>query len=154
MKKLFGTDGIRGVAGTFPLDPATIYTVGLALAHHLGDAPRLLIGQDTRESSDWIAAALTAGLTTGGATVESAGVIPTPAIAYLARVHGFSAAKTSGATELAAPLAQSTTTRCPSSDSPGTATSRNRTYSARSVSLTTGGALSVSGGESCVEAAS
>ena len=91
MKKLFGTDGIRGVAGTFPLDPATIYTVGLALAHHLGDAPRLLIGQDTRESSDWIAAALTAGLTTGGATVESAGVIPTPAIAYLARVHGFSA---------------------------------------------------------------
>ena len=91
MKKLFGTDGIRGVAGQFPLDPTTIHAVGLALAHHLGDSPRVLIGQDTRESSDWIAAALTAGLTSGGATVESAGVIPTPAVAYLARAHNFAA---------------------------------------------------------------
>jgi len=91
MKKLFGTDGIRGVAGQFPLDPTTIHAVGLALAHHLGDSPRVLIGQDTRESSDWIAAALTAGLVAGGATVESAGVIPTPAVAYLARAHKFSA---------------------------------------------------------------
>src|SRR5450631_570082 len=89
MKKLFGTDGIRGVAGQSPLDPATIHAVGLALAHHLGNAPRVLIGQDTRESSDWIAAALTAGLTAGGATVESAGVITTPAIACLARSHHF-----------------------------------------------------------------
>ncbi len=91
MKKLFGTDGIRGVAGQFPLDPITIHAVGLALAHHLGQSPRVLIGQDTRESSEWIAAALTAGLTAGGATVESAGVIPTPAVAYLARAHSFSA---------------------------------------------------------------
>jgi phosphoglucosamine mutase len=91
MKKLFGTDGIRGVAGQFPLDPITIHAVGLALAHHLGDSPRVLIGQDTRESSDWIAAALTAGLVAAGATVESAGVIPTPAVAYLARVHNFAA---------------------------------------------------------------
>jgi phosphoglucosamine mutase len=91
MKKLFGTDGIRGVAGQSPLDPATIHAVGLALAHHLGAAPRILIGQDTRESSDWIAAALTVGLTAGGAVVESAGVIPTPAVAYLTRAHGFSA---------------------------------------------------------------
>jgi len=91
MKKLFGTDGIRGVAGQFPLDPITIHAVGLALAHHLGQSPRVLIGQDTRESSDWIAAALTAGLLAGGATVESAGVIPTPAVAYLARAHIFSA---------------------------------------------------------------
>ncbi len=91
MKKLFGTDGIRGVAGQFPLDPITIHAVGLALAHHLGQSPRVLIGQDTRESSDWIAAALTAGLVAGGATVESAGVIPTPAVAYLARAHRFSA---------------------------------------------------------------
>jgi len=91
MKKLFGTDGIRGVAGQFPLDPATIHAVGLALAHHLGDSPRVLLGEDTRESSDWIAAALTAGLTSGGATVESAGVIPTPAVAYLARAHNFAA---------------------------------------------------------------
>jgi phosphoglucosamine mutase len=91
MKKLFGTDGIRGVAGQPPLDPATIYAVGLALAHHLGNSPRVLIGQDTRESSDWIAATLTAGLTTGGANVESAGVITTPAVAFLARAHGFAA---------------------------------------------------------------
>ncbi|HUD21378.1 MAG TPA: phosphoglucosamine mutase [Acidobacteriaceae bacterium] len=91
MKKLFGTDGIRGVAGQFPLDPATIHAVGLALAHHLGDSPRVLIGQDTRESSDWISSALTAGLVAGGATVESAGVMPTPAVAYLARAHKFAA---------------------------------------------------------------
>jgi phosphoglucosamine mutase len=91
MKKLFGTDGIRGVAGQAPLDPTTIHAVGLALAHHLGNAPRVLIGQDTRESSDWIAATLTAGLTAGGATVESAGVITTPAVAFLARAHKFAA---------------------------------------------------------------
>jgi phosphoglucosamine mutase len=102
MKKLFGTDGIRAVAGQAPLDPATIYAVGLALAHHLAPAahsqgPRIIIGQDTRESSDWIAATLTAGLTAGGATagvqveVESAGVITTPAVAFLAKAHGFSA---------------------------------------------------------------
>ncbi|GAC1423697.1 MAG: phosphoglucosamine mutase [Acidobacteriaceae bacterium] len=95
MKKLFGTDGIRGVAGQSPLDSATIYAVGIAIAHHLGatgsQQPRVLIGQDTRESSDWIAATLTAGLTTGGAIVESAGVITTPAIAFLARAHGFAA---------------------------------------------------------------
>ncbi|HEX9198043.1 MAG TPA: phosphoglucosamine mutase [Acidobacteriaceae bacterium] len=91
MKKLFGTDGIRGVACQPPLDPPTIHAVGLALAHHLGSAPRVLIGQDTRESSDWIAATLTAGLTAGGATVESAGVITTPAVAFLARAHKFAA---------------------------------------------------------------
>ncbi|HEV2646055.1 MAG TPA: phosphoglucosamine mutase [Acidobacteriaceae bacterium] len=96
MKKLFGTDGIRAVAGQTPLDPATIYAVGLALAHHLTpddatSAPRVILGQDTRESSDWIAATLTAGLIAGGATVESAGVITTPAVAFLARTHHFSA---------------------------------------------------------------
>src|SRR5947209_10226287 len=94
MKKLFGTDGIRGVAGQSPLDATTIYAAGEALAHHLGrpgEKPRVLIGQDTRESSDWITATLTAGLTAGGATVESAGVITTPAIAFLARAHGFAA---------------------------------------------------------------
>jgi phosphoglucosamine mutase len=96
MKKLFGTDGIRGVAGQPPLDDRTIYAVGLALAHHLkptsaGTAPRVLIGMDTRESSESIAATLTAGLTAGGAHAESAGVITTPAIAYLTRARGFSA---------------------------------------------------------------
>jgi phosphoglucosamine mutase len=92
MKKLFGTDGIRGVAGRPPLDPPTVYAVGLALAHHLtpdqsGMSPTVLIGQDTRESSDWIAATLTAGLTHAGAIVENAGVITTPAVAFLTRAH-------------------------------------------------------------------
>jgi len=96
MKKLFGTDGIRGIAGQPPLDPPTIHAVGLALAHHLGrdhrdQPPRVLIGQDTRESSDWIAATLAAGLAAAGATVESAGVITTPAVAFLARAHSFAA---------------------------------------------------------------
>jgi phosphoglucosamine mutase len=91
MKKLFGTDGIRAVAGQSPLDPATVYAVGRALAHHLGESPRVLLGMDTRESGAWIAATLTAGLTSGGATVESAGVITTPAIAFLTRFNGFSA---------------------------------------------------------------
>jgi phosphoglucosamine mutase len=91
MKKLFGTDGIRAVAGQSPLDPATVYAVGRALAHHLGASPRVLLGMDTRESSSWIAATLTAGLTEGGASVENAGVITTPAIAFLTRSHRFSA---------------------------------------------------------------
>jgi len=96
MKKLFGTDGIRGVAGQFPLDLTTVHAVGLALAHHLAPiapdlSPRVIIGQDTRESSGWIAAALTAGLTDGHTMVESAGIITTPAVAFLAHAHGCSA---------------------------------------------------------------
>ena len=94
MRKLFGTDGIRGVAGQPPLDSTTIYAVGLALAHQVkasNSHPRLLLGMDTRESSNWIAAVLSAGIVDGGATVESAGVITTPAIAFLARKHGFDA---------------------------------------------------------------
>jgi phosphoglucosamine mutase len=93
MKKLFGTDGIRGVAGQAPLDETTVYAIGLALAKSLGTTgtPRVLLGMDTRESSGWIAATLTAGLDAGGASVESAGVITTPAVAFLARVHGFAA---------------------------------------------------------------
>jgi phosphoglucosamine mutase len=94
MKKLFGTDGIRGVAGQSPLDAATVYAVGLALAHTLAAktaSPRVLLGMDTRESSDWIAATLTAGLTAGGALVESAGIITTPAVAFLAHNHRFAA---------------------------------------------------------------
>ena len=94
MKKLFGTDGIRGVAGKAPLDSATVYAIGLALAHSLVKnvlAPRVLLGMDTRESSEWIVATLTAGLVAGGASVESAGVITTPAIAFLTHKHGFAA---------------------------------------------------------------
>ena len=94
MKKLFGTDGIRAVAGQSPLDAPTVYAIGLALAQTLGaktPSPRVLLGMDTRESSDWIAGTLVAGLAAGGASVESAGVITTPAIAFLTHTHGFAA---------------------------------------------------------------
>jgi phosphoglucosamine mutase len=94
MRKLFGTDGIRAVAGEAPLDRKTIFAVGVALAHHVakaGEQAKIILGMDTRESSEWIAATITAGLRKGGASVESAGVITTPAIAYLTRSHGFSA---------------------------------------------------------------
>jgi phosphoglucosamine mutase len=93
-RKLFGTDGIRAVAGQFPLDASTIYAVGLALGHSLrGEAaqPRAILGRDTRESGPWIAAMLAAGLRQAGVAVESAGIVPTPAVAFLARTHGFHA---------------------------------------------------------------
>jgi phosphoglucosamine mutase len=94
LRKLFGTDGIRGVAGEYPLDKKTVYVIGSALAHHLGAVGgkvHVVIGQDTRESSAWIGDALTAGLESAGAEVASAGVVTTPAIASLARTEGFAA---------------------------------------------------------------
>jgi len=93
-RKLFGTDGIRAVAGETPLDPTTIFAVGLALGHSLRNAtaePKVILGRDTRESGPWIAATLAAGLRETGVRVESAGVITTPAVAFLARTHGFQA---------------------------------------------------------------
>jgi phosphoglucosamine mutase len=93
-RKLFGTDGIRARAGEYPLDPTTIFAVGLALGHSLHKSsaePRVILGRDTRESSPWIAATLAAGLRQAGARVESAGIVPTPAVAFLARAHGFQA---------------------------------------------------------------
>jgi len=93
-RKLFGTDGIRAVAGEFPLDAATVYCVGLALAHTLRKTtaqPKVILGRDTRESGPWIAATLAEGLREAGAIVESAGVITTPAVAFLARKHDFHA---------------------------------------------------------------
>jgi phosphoglucosamine mutase len=93
-RKLFGTDGIRAVAGQAPLDPTTIFAAGLAIAHSLksvAEHPRVLLGRDTRESSPWIAATLAAGLRQAGASVESAGVVPTPAVAFITRKHGFQA---------------------------------------------------------------
>jgi phosphoglucosamine mutase len=91
VRKLFGTDGIRAVAGEPPLDKPTIHAIGLALARRLGASPRVLMAMDTRESGPWIAATLAAGLRAGGAGVASAGILTTPAVAYLARNHGFSA---------------------------------------------------------------
>lgn len=93
-RELFGTDGIRGVPGTFPLDDATIYRVGRALGAYLSRtdaAPRVLIGMDTRESGPHIAAELAAGLAASGAKIASAGVITTPGVACLVKQKGFSA---------------------------------------------------------------
>jgi phosphoglucosamine mutase len=94
MRKLFGTDGIRAVAGEAPLDPPTIFAIGLALAStlkHQDPAPRVLLGTDTRESSPWISAVIASGLQHGGAEVLNAGVITTPGVAYLTRRRGLSA---------------------------------------------------------------
>ncbi len=89
MKRLFGTDGIRGEAGRFPLDAATVREAGRSLAKHLADgngrAPLILSGRDTRESGAWIEEAFLEGAREGGAACESAGVITTPGVAYLAR---------------------------------------------------------------------
>jgi phosphoglucosamine mutase len=101
-RKLFGTDGIRAIAGKYPLDAATIYATGLALGHSLradsvaaglgAVAPlKVILGRDTRESGPWIAAMLAAGLRETGVEVQSAGVVTTPAVAFLARTHGFQA---------------------------------------------------------------
>jgi len=87
-RKLFGTDGIRGIAGEFPLTRQSTYLIGRALGHDLiRDTPRAqaVIGQDTRESSGWIADRVSEGLAAVGVDVHSAGVITTPGVAYLAR---------------------------------------------------------------------
>jgi len=88
--KLFGTDGIRGEAGVAPLDPETVARIGGALARAAGvTGLRALVGRDTRESGQWIEEALARGLAGEGATLVTAGVVPTPAIAYLAKADGF-----------------------------------------------------------------
>lgn len=88
MKPLFGTDGIRGEAGRFPLDAATVNTIGLSLARHLAETikePTIVIGRDTRESGEWLEQALIAGATQAGVKCLAAGVITTPGVAYLTR---------------------------------------------------------------------
>ncbi|HZD31764.1 MAG TPA: phosphoglucosamine mutase [Candidatus Angelobacter sp.] len=93
-RQLFGTDGIRGVAGEYPLDRATVYAIGRALGQRLAarDAnARVLIGQDTRESSAWISQVLATGLEASRVKVASAGVITTPGVAYLTRANGYAA---------------------------------------------------------------
>jgi phosphoglucosamine mutase len=87
-RQLFGTDGIRGMAGEFPLTPESTYFIGRALGHDLlrtQPRPNVVIGQDTRESSGWIADRVMVGLSSCGCEVHSAGVITTPGVAYLAR---------------------------------------------------------------------
>jgi phosphoglucosamine mutase len=89
-KRLFGTDGIRGEADKFPLDSPTVRAIGGSLARHLaerigGGVPRIILGRDTRESGPRIERELIAGAIASGAEVESAGIITTPGVAFLAR---------------------------------------------------------------------
>ncbi len=93
-KELFGTDGIRGIPGTPPLDDATLYATGRSLGTYLKrehGAAHVLIGMDTRESGPHIASLLAAGLAQAGATVAFAGVITTPGVACLVRENDFQA---------------------------------------------------------------
>jgi phosphoglucosamine mutase len=93
-ERLFGTDGVRGRAGVPPLDPPTVRRLGAALVRALPRASnehRLLVGRDTRESGGWIGRELAHGARTAGCHVTSAGVISTPAIAYLTREGMFDA---------------------------------------------------------------
>lgn len=92
--KLFGTDGVRGTAGLYPLDRATVRRIGAALVRALPGgtrAPRLLVGRDTRESGLWIEKDLAESASGQGASVTSLGVVPTPAVAYLTRASRFDA---------------------------------------------------------------
>jgi len=90
-QRLFGTDGVRGVAGVWPLDPPTIARLGAAIvrARPFDRPARIIVGRDTRESGEWIERELARGASSQGASVMSTGVIPTPAVAYLARANDF-----------------------------------------------------------------
>jgi phosphoglucosamine mutase len=92
--KLFGTDGVRGKAGEYPLDHDTVARLGSALVRAMpaADRPlRFLVGRDTRESGEWIERELARGVHSAGAEITSAGVIPTPAVAYVTRAMGYDA---------------------------------------------------------------
>ena len=89
--RLFGTDGVRGTAGVAPLDPPTVARLGAAIvrAHPLPRPARIIVGRDTRESGEWIERELARGAASAGAHLVSAGVIPTPGVAFLARALDF-----------------------------------------------------------------
>jgi phosphoglucosamine mutase len=94
MRQLFGTDGMRGPAGTYPLDPATTFALGSALGRWVGAqhmSPEVVIGMDTRESGPWIAAHVAGGLEREGVRARFAGLITTPGVAYIARTGPFAA---------------------------------------------------------------
>jgi phosphoglucosamine mutase len=95
--RLFGTDGVRGKAGEYPLDHETVARIGGALVRAMqhsggpGRPVRFVVGRDTRESGEWIERELARGVHSAGAEITSAGVIPTPAIAFVTRDMGFDA---------------------------------------------------------------
>ena len=92
MGRLFGTDGIRGIANVSPVDVQTALAAGKAIAHHFrknrSHAGHVVIGQDTRRSGDMLAQAIGAGACAAGADAWMLGVAPTPAVAYLAKSTG------------------------------------------------------------------
>jgi phosphoglucosamine mutase len=93
-RTLFGTDGIRGVAGSYPLDRQTANAVGAALGKSIAASRqerRVVIGMDTRESGPWLAAEVAGGLARRGVTTDFAGVTTTPGVAYLAKNGPFAA---------------------------------------------------------------
>jgi phosphoglucosamine mutase len=94
MRQLFGTDGIRGTAGEYPLDRATTFAVGVALAQWIGTNhlnPEVVLGMDTRESGPWIAEHVAGGLAQGGVRARSAGLISTPGLAFVTKTGPFAA---------------------------------------------------------------
>jgi len=100
MSHLFGTDGVRGKAGEYPLDHETVARLGAALVRALrsvateltaGRPLRFIVGRDTRESGEWIERELGRGVHAEGASITTAGVIPTPATAYVTRAMGYDA---------------------------------------------------------------
>jgi phosphoglucosamine mutase len=95
MRRFFGTDGIRGVAGESPLDPPTVRRFGVAVAEVLRSDPdgdhRVVLGRDTRESGPWLRDAVASGLVSRGVSAIDAGVISTPGLAHLVRTDGFAA---------------------------------------------------------------
>ena len=95
-KQLFGTDGIRGVPGKYPLDDATLEGVGAALGVYLASqspagtaTARVLFGRDTRESGPHIEECIARGLAASGVETVSSGVLTTPGVAWLVRNEGF-----------------------------------------------------------------
>ena len=97
-KQLFGTDGVRGLPGEFPLDDATLDRIGMALGKYVsshprkqGDRPRVLIGRDTRESGPHISERIARGLAAAGVEPISAGVLTTPGVAWLVNREAFAA---------------------------------------------------------------
>ncbi len=99
MRQLFGTDGMRGVAGEYPLDRATTFAVGVALGKwvnarpngKVSHDPEVVIGMDTRESGPWIAGEVAAGLAKAGVRTRFAGLITTPGLAFVAKTGPFAA---------------------------------------------------------------
>lgn len=94
MRQLFGTDGMRGVAGEYPLDPRTTFAAGVALGRWVSSQhgnPEIVIGMDTRESGLWIAEHVAGGLAREGVRARFAGLITTPGIAHVARTGAFAA---------------------------------------------------------------